>query len=158
MTDLNDRVEKINQFFIDMRVTTLNGEKFIYVVVQFPSKWEIDEDTPNKFNVSVAKDSKNEGQYLFCAELSVGFDKIFDAIDYNISKMKTAQERAKLLKEKIEDLQNLFYDETIPIESLRTLDFSYRGKKKTNKQILVPETNVEQNTENNNDITNSNDE
>lgn len=148
MANLNDRIKKISQFFKEMQITTVNGEQIVYVVVKFPQKWFIDENIPNKFNVSVAEGEEYEGQYFFCAEMSVGFDKIFDAIDYNIEKMKTAQERAKLLKEKVEELQNLFYDENISIEALRTLDFTYKGKKKV-KQILVPETKEETVEENN---------
>lgn len=148
MANLNDRIKKIGQYFKEMQVTNVDGQQIIYVVVQFPPKWFIDEGIPNKFGVSVAEGQEYEGQFFFCAEINVGFDKVFDAVEYNISKMKTAQERAKLLKEKVEELQNLFYDESISVEALKTLDFTYKGKKKA-KAIMVPDAKEtqEENTE-----------
>jgi hypothetical protein len=39
--------------------------------------------------------------------------------------MKDAIERSTLLKEKVNELKDIFADETIPINSLRELKFSY---------------------------------
>jgi hypothetical protein len=82
------------------------------VIVQFPSTWIIDDEIPNKFGVSVGSGNDYRGQYYFCAEMEKGFDTVFDAIECNVNKMLTAQERAKLFREKTQELQNLFEDES----------------------------------------------
>lgn len=133
MAEVSERIKKIAPYFKGMQVEESNGEQVIYVMVSFPPRWIIDESIKDKFDVSVADDGQ---VFYFCASLAQGFDVIFDAIDYNIEKMKTAQERAALFRQKTQELQNLFSDESITIESLRTLDFTYRGKKK--KTIIPP--------------------
>ena len=68
-------------------------------------------------------------KYYFITEMEVGFDTVFDAIDYNIEKMMILEERSQLFKTKVEELKELFGDEKISIESLRTLEFKYKMPK-----------------------------
>jgi len=134
--EIKDRIKRIGQYFRGMQVETIDNEQIVYVIVEFPPLWIVDETIPNKFKVSIAPG--NDGnQYYFCASIEDGFDAVFDAIDYNIEKMVTAQERAMLLKAKVDELRKLFEDESIALESLRTLDFTYKGKRK-DKKIMVP--------------------
>lgn len=152
---VEDRIKKVKQYFKGMQVENVDGSNIIYVVVQFPSKWIIDDDIPNKFGVSVGAGNEYAGQFYFCAEIEKGFDIVFDAIEYNIEKMLTAQERATLLRQKIQDLQNMFMDESISIESLRTLEFTYKQpkqqkskkknspKKDEENEIIEENTNIE---------------
>ena len=144
MSDIKDRINKITEYFVGMQVEDVDGEKVVYVKVRFPKSWAIDEEIPNKFNVSVADSDEGEGVHYFCASMDDGFEAVFNAIDYNIDKMKTAQERAVLFREKVNELKKLFEDETISIKSLRTVDFTYKGKK---KKILVPQQPKENNNE-----------
>jgi hypothetical protein len=64
----------------------------------------------------------------------VGFDKVFDAIEYNIQFNQEAQAKVNLLRTKVEELKTIF--ETEDIETLKTLEFKYKQKKKpkTNKK------------------------
>lgn len=128
------RIEKISQYFAGMQVSRDGeGNNVIYVSVVFPNNWVIAPDIPEKFNVTVLEGNNSSGEYYFGSDMSVGFSKVFDAIDYNIEKMKNAQERAELMKKKIAELQSLFRDENIPIEKLRRLTFEYNG----NSQIPI---------------------
>ena len=147
--DVKDRIENVKQYFKGMQVENLEGANIIYVIVQFPPRWIVDEDIKNKFGVSVVQGQDYPGQFYFCAEMEKGFDVVFDAIEYNIEKMLTAQERASLLKQKVQELQNLFMDETVSIESLRTLDFTYKTNKIKKKQQKIIEKEEVVNTENN---------
>lgn len=147
--DVKDRIENVKQYFKGMQVENLEGANIIYVIVQFPPRWIIDEEIQNKFGVSVVQGQDYPGQFYFCGEMEKGFDVVFDAIEYNIEKMLTAQERASLLKQKVQELQNLFMDETVSIESLRTLDFTYKTNKIKKKQQKVIEKEEVVNTENN---------
>lgn len=120
------RIEKISQYFAGMQVSRDGeGNNVIYVSVVFPANWVIAPDITEKFNVTVVEGNNCSGEYYFGSDMSVGFSKVFDAIDYNIEKMKNAQERAELMKKKIAELQSLFRNEDIPIEKLRSLRFEY---------------------------------
>ena len=147
--DVKDRIENVKQYFKGMQVENLNNSNIIYVIVQFPPRWIVDEEIQNKFGVSVVQGQDYPGQFYFCVEMEKGFDVVFDAIEYNVKKMLTAQERASLLKQKVQELQNLFMDETVSIESLRTLDFTYKTNKIKKKQQKIIEKEEVVNTENN---------
>ncbi len=129
MADIKDRIARIKPYFKGMQVENIEGEQVIYVVVNFPPKWFIVEDIEGKYGV-VVQEGNELGEWIFITEFENGFDTIFDAIDYNVGEMRTAQERADLLQKKVAELKELFMDEDMPIEALRTLEFSWKGKKK----------------------------
>ena len=141
MADIKDRIKQIKPYFNGMQVENVEGEQVIYVVVSFPKKWFIVEGIEEKFDVVVEKGTY-EGDYIFITELGKGFDVLFDAIDYNVNEMKIAQERAELLQQKIFELKELFTSEDIPIDALRKLEFSYKGKKRP-----LPQQKQQKNTE-----------
>ena len=148
--NIKDRIQKIKPYFKGMQVEEVDGESIIYIMVVFPPKWLIDKTLEQKYNITIGF-NENSGVYYFCAEMEVGFDVLFDAIEDNIEQMITAQERAKLLKDKIQELQELFVDETIPIEKLRSIEFTFKPqKKKTTKKENkdVTETSNEEKSEN----------
>jgi hypothetical protein len=131
---IKERINKIATYFKEMQIVTLNdGKQVIYVIVAFPNGWVIDEDIENKFDVTVQR-GEYVGEYFFCGEIDNGEGVVFDAIEYNIEKMKEAIERAQLLSEKTLELRRMFEDESISIERLRTLKISYDEK----SEIIVP--------------------
>lgn len=130
MADIKQRIEKIKQYFAGMQVENLGGQQIIYVIVNFPDRWVIDETVANKFDVSIAESDDTPNQYFFCAKMEQGFDTVFDAIDYNIEKMLSAQERTDLFKKKTQELRDMFENLDIPIETLRTLEFTFKKKQK----------------------------
>lgn len=134
MNDVQFRIDKIKQYFKEMQVTTVEGTNVIYVIVVFPPKWIIDDEITEKYDVDVMA-GKEEGEFYFCAEMMVGFDKVFDAIDHCIGVNKDAMERAQIFQEKIAELKEIFGDETKPIDMLRTLEFTFPPQKKSVKRI-----------------------
>ena len=121
---IKDRIQKISSFFREMQISTVDGESVIYVVVEFPYNWVIDEDIEKKFDVQITNGA-NPNEYYFYTSIENGEDRIFDAIEYNISKMKEAIERANLLSKKTLELKALFEDETISLEQLRNLKIMF---------------------------------
>ncbi len=121
--EIKDRIAKLGSIFKEMQITNVDGAQIIYVVVSFPQNWIIDDDIEEKFNVTVRNNPSVPGEYYFIAEISVGETPLFDAIEYNINKMKAAIERSTLLNEKMKELRDIFEDESITIEELRTLKF-----------------------------------
>ena len=133
---VQDRIQKIGKYFKGMKVDTINGDNVIYVIVQYPPKWMVNnEEMEKKYGVNILQQGQ-QGLYVYCTEISNGFDCVFDAIDDTISKMLIIIERTKLMTQKIDELQELFENEDIPIESLRTLEFKYKLPKPKKKMIL----------------------
>lgn len=133
MADIQDRIQKVGPYFKGMQVTQVEETKVIYVIVSFPQRWIIDDAVQEKYDVSVM-DGKEPGEYYFCAEMSLGFDVVFDAIDHCIQVNKDAMERAQLFQEKINELKEIFGNEENTIKRLRTLEFTFPKQKKEIKK------------------------
>ena len=116
--NIKERIEKLGQYFISMNVAAENG--LIYILVQFPKGWGCSEVTEFNFNVKTVRDD-NPGWFYFFTSMEIGFDKIFDAIEYNIKFNEEAQE-----------LKNIFENEDINV--LKTLEFKFKKKTKTIKK------------------------
>ena len=126
--------KRISEYFKEMQIVTLNdGKQVIYVVASFPNGWIIDKEIETKFDITIQY-GDYQGEYYFCGEIENGEGVVFDAIEYNIERMKEAIERAQLLSEKTKELKRLVEDESITIEQLRTLKISYD---KTNTVNMV---------------------
>lgn len=121
---IKKRIEDIKEYFKEMQIVTMDDEQIIYVVVHFPHGWVIDEMLESKFNVSV-QGGEYVNEFYFATNIDNGEDVIFDAIEYNIEKMKDAIERAQLLKTKIAELKDIFQNDNININKLRTLKFTW---------------------------------
>ena len=122
--NIKERIKRIKEYFKEMQIVTIDGEQVIYVIVNFPYGWVIDEMLETKFDVSV-QEGEYSTEFYFATSIDNGEDKIFDAIEYNIEKMKDAIERAQLLKTKIAELKEIFQNDNISIGKLRTLKFTW---------------------------------
>ena len=121
---IKERIGKIKEYFKEMQIVTVDGEQIIYVIVNFPYGWVIDESIETKFDVTV-QEGEYTTEFYFATNIDNGEGKIFDAIEYNIEKMKDAIERAQLLKAKIAELKEIFQNDNISIGKLRTLKFTW---------------------------------
>ena len=138
--DIKNRIERLGGYFKSVNLAAENG--IIYVLVDFPKGWGFSDLTEYNFNVKVVK-NEFPGQYYFFAEMEIGFDKIFDAIEFNIKFNEEAQAKVTLLREKIEELKNIFENENINV--LKTLEFKLKKKTKTikkNKTELTEKNNI----------------
>jgi hypothetical protein len=121
--EIKKRIDKISEYFKEMQIINIDGTQTIYVIVTFPKGWTIDYSIEEKFS-TIVENGNEPDEYFFFTELS-NEEKIFDAIEYNITKMKDAIERSNLLKEKINELKELFQDETISVEKLKLIKFNF---------------------------------
>ena len=144
---IKERIKKIKDYFKEMQIVTMDGEQIIYVVVNFPQGWVIDEMIETKYDVTV-----NEGEYptefYFATNIDNGEERIFDAIEYNIERMKDAIERAQLLRTKIAELKDIFQNEDITLPELRSLKFTWDKKLADGfeGEILIPQSTTIANT------------
>lgn len=141
MADIKQRIDKIKPYFAGMQVEEVNGQQIIYVCVNFPDRWVIDDAVRAKYDITIAESDEIQHQFFFCAKIEQGFDLVFDAIDCNIEKMLSAEERTELFKKKAQELREMFENLEIPIETLRTLEFSVKKprqqKRTTQKEALL---------------------
>ncbi len=159
--NIKERINKLGMYFSSMNVAAENN--IIYVRVQFPKGWGCSELTEHNFNVKTVKD-EIPGYFYFFAELEIGFEKVFDAIDFNIRFNEEAQIKVNLLREKIEELKNIF--ETEEIDTLKTLEFKYKKKREkivkqkscnnTDTNTLIPKNENDENSLKINEKTNIN--
>jgi hypothetical protein len=133
--EISERIKRLGNYFEEMQITDADGQKVIYIVVNFPNRWVIDEEFAKSKGVTIAEDQM-PGRYYFCTDLETGADVVFDVIDDNIDKMKEAIERAQLLATKTKELKALFEDEKTKIEKLRTIKFCFDDD--TPEEIIVP--------------------
>lgn len=123
--NIKERIKNIKEYFKEMQIVTIEDEQIIYVVVKFPHGWVIDSDVELKYNVTV-EEGNAPNEYYFSTDIESGENVIFDAIEYNVEKMKDAIERAQLLKQKMIELKNIFENDEITLDELRHLKFSYK--------------------------------
>lgn len=139
---IKDRIDRIKTYFKEMQIVTIEDKQVVYVIVAFPNGWVIDDKITEKFDVAVQR-GEYSGEYFFCGEIDKGEELVFDAIEYNIERMKEAIERAQLLSEKTLELRRMFEDESITISQLRTLRLQYDE----GVNIVIPKKNEKENKE-----------
>jgi hypothetical protein len=122
--EIKERIKKISEYFKEMQIVSVEGKQIIYITVDFPQGWIIDESLETKYNITIER-GNYPTEYYFFAEIDTGENVIFDAIEDNIKKMKNAIERGKLLKLKVTELTKLFQDESISLDKLRGLKFTW---------------------------------
>lgn len=135
--EIKERIKRIANYFREMQVTTVNGKQVVYVVVQFPKGWIIDDDIEKKFNITISEGT-NFNEYYFCTDMETGEDVVFDAIEYNIEKMQDAIERAQLLAEKTKELRLLFENDNITLSQLKTLKLTLGETAEPINEIVIP--------------------
>ena len=133
---ISERIKKLGKYFGEMQVVEQDGQQIIYVVVNFPPRWVIDDEFASNKNVTIME-GQVQGEYYFSTDLETGEEAIFDVIDDNIEKMQEAIERAKLLGEKTKELKEIFEDENTPIEKLRTIRFCFDEVEEVQQEDII---------------------
>lgn len=122
--EIKERIKQIKDYFKEMQIVPVDDKQVIYVTVEFPHGWIIDNSLEEKYNITIER-GNYPTEYFFFADIDTGETVIFDAIEENINKMKNAIERAQLLKVKVAELTKLFQDDNISLEELRGLKFEW---------------------------------
>ena len=140
MAEVTDRIKKLGEYFIEMKVASATNESgepvdYIYVTVSFPHEWVLDGRTATKYNVECANEN---GVTYFWAVMDVGFEKVFDAIDYNIKVNKEAQEKVVIFNDKLRELRDLFSDESYDVETLKSLRFVFDAPQEAPSKLPFP--------------------
>lgn len=141
MSDIKSRIKNLGDHFQEMKVANTDDGDYIYVILNFPSDWILDEDaTPVKFEG--VNCGRQNGLVVFWAEIDVEFETVFDAIDYNIRVNKEAQEKAVLFNQKYQELRDIFSDDRYTLEQLKALTITLPPEGDSSKiPFTIPNTN-----------------
>jgi hypothetical protein len=105
--------------------------KGIVVKVEFPSKWSVYPSNDEK--IKVAPDDNIPNVFFYFTDLSEGtLEEVFSLIRETAEMNINAVKKIELMKEKIEELKEIFASKTI--EELQNLKFTFEEEKKTKRK------------------------
>lgn len=130
---LNDRINKIKDYFVSFNV--VSEENASYILVKFPNKWTIPDKNSLKDAFKTEYAVSADGSVFFATELENGTDCLFDCVDYVIDFNKNVEERKALFSEKVAELSRIFAEEDL--EQLKTLEFVFAKQKKEVKKKKI---------------------
>lgn len=140
---LKDRINKISEYF---RGIDYQGGLFI-VKVAYPNKIEPKGSEDELIKVTFSED---DGLWYYYADAEiVNEDSIFDLIEDTIKTYEEAKKKIVLIKEKIEELREIFANN--PLERLQTLYFGFNENveiKKPKRQRRKKENKTENDVKN----------
>ena len=138
MKTLQSRMDEMKPYFRAIEV--YNDALMVRVVL--PSSWKIYPSADGKIKVTPSETNANEAiYYADCHEAS--YEDIFDLVEETIKNNRDIVSKLKLLKEKVEELKELF--STHSFEQLQTLRFEIgelekaKPKRKYTKRKKVAE-------------------
>ena len=129
---LQDQLLKYVKYGLTMRTSTSNGVPYYIVSLTYNPKWSVVEPTDGE--VSCLPSSENKpGVYFYFTPVMHGINPLFEAIEETVEFNEELEKKAELLKNKVQELQQLFMSE--PYEKLVNLQFTFptepakRGRK-----------------------------
>lgn len=121
---LNERIQKLKPYLLVYNVSIEDGVQ--YAVLKMPEKWSVPSNEIDKaYGVKVRA---IEGGICFLADIDAGQDTLFDSLDYVVNLNVKMQERVALLKQKVDELKEIFMKEDL--EKLKTIEFTFPPQKK----------------------------
>lgn len=141
MANIQDRIRKNSEYFRSIEMAST----YPILRVKYPEKWGVYPSNDGRIKVTRSEDTPNEW-YYYTTDESVTLDNMFDMLEQTVDMNLSAISKIQLLKEKVEELKELFSSETL--ERLQTLYFGFETKKK--KSSRKPKKEFLKEEENNN--------
>jgi hypothetical protein len=132
---LHERIEKIKPCFKGFNVDAKEGVSVL--LAKFPVGWTVPDAVSKSFNLQT--ETHPEGVY-FVTEIENGIDELFDAVEYIIEYNQSIIEKSEILKEKINELKDLFVRESV--ERLKTLQFTFGSEAVVSKESATTKKNT----------------
>ena len=127
---LQDRITSIQPYFRGIEIK----ETLFIVRILYPKKWTAYNREDEV--IKVTKSDTNSNEWFYYANIDeIDLNEIFDLVEDTIHTNEALYMKIELMKKKMEELKNLFQEETL--ERLRTLEFTFtaKPKRKRKKQI-----------------------
>lgn len=139
MKTLQERMNDMKPYFRGIEMYN----EAIMVKVAYPNKWNYYPSKNEKIKITTADNNKGL-LYYYANSNDTTYEEIFDLIEETIKTNEDIVLKLKLLKDKIEELKEIF--STSSYEKLLTLTFDFKKKKRNKKikeTIIEPNQNVE---------------
>ena len=138
---LNEQLMSLKAYSVGFNIY----EGTVVVNVTYPNGWGI--INPNVDDIKMFAD---EGKYYYCISIDKDINSIFELIDATIEHNKELEAKVALFNSKINELKQLFIDESY--ETLLGLTFNFKKKrkyvKKNAKEKALKEGTIEEKIEN----------
>ena len=125
--NLTERIKKIEEYFKGMEIIS----NTVIIKVQYGDKWGAYPSSDESIKVAKSEEVINEWYYYSDYTYTV-IDEIFDLIEETIEMNLSAIERLNLFNQKMEELKQLFADESL--SKLKTLTFQFIEEKRNKKK------------------------
>ena len=123
MKTLQDRMNDMNPYFRGIEV--YNSALIVKVV--FPSNWKYFPSADGRIKASPSEEDQNL-IYYYADSSDTSYEDLFDIIEETIKVNLDTTLKLKLLKDKVEELRELFSEHTY--DELQTLSFVFSKSKK----------------------------
>jgi hypothetical protein len=129
--NLQEKIISLSEYKLGFNI--YSGHTIINVT--YPKTWSVIK--PENENITFACDEVNKDTYYYSAPITFNMEEIFDNIEATIDFNKEMEKKIELFQTKQAELQNIFIEESY--ETLETLTFSFKKKKKQVKQTQPKE-------------------
>lgn len=126
--DFTEKMTEYAKYGFSLKKSFADGVEYYMVYMTFGTKWKVLEpiERENPIENVVCIKVSNEGTYCYMTEVSNGIQPVFDVIDETIRYNEELTKKVELLKEKAEELKELFstrcYDELLGLEFVLKTD------------------------------------
>ena len=128
---INERIKNLGEYFVTFNV----NEGIAYVLVNFPPKWTLFDAKAIGDEYGINITPREKGVFFLC-DAEQGFDCLFDAIDFIIENNLSLEEKTNLLKQKIQELSEIFERE--PLDKLKKLQFVFSEPVELDTRGVIP--------------------
>ena len=139
--NLQDKIISLSEYKLGFNI--YSGHTIINIT--FPKEWSVIK--PENDEITFAQDEVNTDVYFYSAPITFDMKHIFDSIESTIEFNKEMEKKIALFQEKQKELQSIFIDESY--ETLQTLTFSFKKKRKNVKNEIKETTKEDIKNENN---------
>lgn len=127
---MQERIKDISEYFRGFEFV----QNLLIIKVQYKDKWDVF-GTKDE-SIKVAPDDKDKNVYFYYGENTIEYDAFFNLIETTIRYNMEKEEKVALLREKMNELKELFLNENM--ETLKTLKFTFEKKKEYKKRGRKP--------------------
>lgn len=125
MKSLQQRMNEMSPYFRGIEVYN----NALIVKVTFPSNWKYFQSPDERIKVTPGEDDENM-VYYYADSSDTSFEELFDIIEETIKVNLDTTLKLKLLKEKVEELREIFSNHTYDELQNLSIVFTKKGKSK----------------------------
>ena len=122
--DFQQKMIEYAKYGISVRTSSNQGLGYYMVSLTFGSKWKVQMPLETEGQKVMCAKIKEDGTYCYMTEITNGIQPIFELVDETIQYNEELEKKVELLKEKAEELKELFANKTY--DELVRLEFTFK--------------------------------